>query len=327
MNFLILTLIAASPLWVLDFVLRCLRIPPPLWIGDTMAIALLFLGFSIVWKSIRAFPRKGRAQRPARNAVSPPIAPALVESQEARERNLPCLFHEIQNYSCSLRGNALLLRRHHPPESMLEPLDRLERTSEKIECLAREILGTSSINAVTQTKSLDAAALIQGCVQDHFSDAHSAFEVQADAAMPFIQGDCLKLERVFLNLFRNSLEAGARHVRVRLSGLPRGLRILVEDDGQGCAPEHLAKLFQPLYSTKREKGGTGLGLYMVKAILESHGGRIRAVSKNAWGGKQSGMIFCLELPKGESPGSTESHGYPESKMGMKRRKAGQDKDG
>jgi signal transduction histidine kinase len=76
----------------------------------------------------------------------------------------------------------------------------------------------------------------------------------------------------------------------------------VEDDGQGCAPEALPKLFQPLYSTKKERGGTGLGLYMVKAIMEAHGGFIRAVSKNAWGAGRAGMIFCLEFPASKEPG-------------------------
>jgi signal transduction histidine kinase len=71
----------------------------------------------------------------------------------------------------------------------------------------------------------------------------------------------------------------------------------VEDNGHGCDPGNLPFLFRPLYSTKKEMGGMGLGLYMVRSILEAHGASIRAITKNTRGGTRHGMVFCLDFPQ------------------------------
>jgi signal transduction histidine kinase len=213
------------------------------------------------------------------------------------EQSLLCLFHEIRNYSCTLRGNTTLLRMEPLSESMLGPLGRLERTTEKIDSLLKELLEASSITDVSALCPLEIVDLIQGCIDDHFSESETSIKIQSESEIPIISGDFQKLERVFLNLFRNAREAGSKSIKVKLSVLPHRLRILVEDDGEGATSEQIGRMFQPLYTTKKDKGGTGLGLYMVKAIIESHRGSIRVVSKNSWGGKGSGMIFCLELPR------------------------------
>lgn len=267
-----------------------------------MAVALILLGFGLLRKSCAAgkgtsVPRSdgGISDMAAASSVGDIQSPWAAEKSDW-EHSLPCLLHEIRNYSCTLRGNAQLLRLQVPSAGMLEPLGRLERTTEKIESLARKIMEAASITQVTETHAFGAADLIEGCIGDHFHEARETFHILAEGDIPAIEGDFLKLERVFLNLFRNALEAGARNVTVRLSVSRNRVLIQVEDDGRGCAGEQLDRLFRPLYTTKKDKGGTGLGLYMVRAIMESHGGAISAISKNAWGGMETGMIFGLELP-------------------------------
>jgi signal transduction histidine kinase len=313
MNCLVLILIAACPFWISDIVFRFHDVAPPLWIGDGMAISLMIIGAIITGRSWFAFGKlgvggDGKNRAPLRTAP----APTFESDCNGWEQSLPCLLHEMRNYSCTLRGNAQLLRLRTTSEDILEPLRRLERTTEKIECLAAEILNATSIGTICRNKALNIGNLVHGCINDHFPDMAGAIRIESDGILPPIYGDCLKLERVFINLFRNALEAGAGRVIVRMAAVPSCIRIMVEDDGPGCPPAHIEKIFRPLFTTKKGKGGTGLGLYLVRAVLEAHGGTIRAVSKNGWGNQGKGMIFRLELPRpvlsaaGSTPGNFES---------------------
>jgi signal transduction histidine kinase len=272
---------AAVPFCILDLALRALEMHPPGWLGDALSTILLFLSgrfFIHAWN---------RGRRRADSADMP--------AQEW-QATLPCLMHEIRNYSSVIKGNARLLRSRIGDDADLAPLGRLERTTEKIESLAREILEGADLRQDSLRKSLCPRALLENAVSEHFHECREMFRIEPAGPLPRILGDAGKLERAFLNLFRNAREAGARTIRIRFETGSDRLRILVEDDGPGCPAEALPRLFQPLYSTKKAKGGTGLGLYMVKGIMQSHGGDVRAVSKSIWAGNDTGMIFCLDFP-------------------------------
>jgi signal transduction histidine kinase len=308
MNFLLLILIIACPFWVLDLACRLLNVTPPVWISDAMAVSLMFAVLGIVITSIAPMKRRQKAAQAGEAAPAPiPESPlprgletAGMPAMESLEEALPYLFHEIRNYSSALRGNAVLLKRQLQSETILEPLCRMERTTRKIECLAEELLGTACSKTGCRLESIDIQALVKDCVTDHFPGAKDSIRLIAEGVFPAIQGDRLKLERVFMNLFRNAFEAGARTISVRIMVVPEGLRIVVEDDGHGCADNQVAQLFRPLFTTKKETGGTGLGLYLVKATIEAHGGAIRALSKNQ-AGMETGMIFRLDLPREKRP--------------------------
>jgi hypothetical protein len=108
--------------------------------------------------------------------------------------------------------------------------------------------------------------------------------------------DNYRLEQVFRNLFENSFTASQEPARVEitctsttLNDLP-ALRITVRDSGPGLNPEQKQHVFTPFYTTKKK--GTGLGMAIVKRIVEAHGGEI-AVSKSATPGAE----FVLTLPR------------------------------
>lgn len=113
------------------------------------------------------------------------------------------------------------------------------------------------------------------------------------------------LEQVVSNLFNNALlhahpEGGSG--RIRLAARRDGdaqVRIEVADDGDGIAPEHLSRIFEPFYTTARNRGGTGLGLHIVHQIVtEVLGGRIEVRSRRADepGDGQAGTCFILHVP-------------------------------
>ena len=116
------------------------------------------------------------------------------------------------------------------------------------------------------------------------------------AGLPNVRGDRVQLQQVVLNMVLNGVEAmdepnGRPHglvIRTARAGA-KAVDIAVEDSGTGIDVNHVDRLFEPLYTTKAE--GLGLGLAIVRTIVDAHGGRLRA-SNNASGG----ATFKLTLP-------------------------------
>ncbi|MBC7368160.1 MAG: cyclic nucleotide-binding domain-containing protein [Undibacterium sp.] len=105
--------------------------------------------------------------------------------------------------------------------------------------------------------------------------------------------DAQRLSRVFYNLVNNAVDAmrdGGGTVTLRFVADGGALRIEVEDNGKGIAPEIAQKLFEP-FATHGKTHGTGLGLSICRKIVEDHGGRIWAHSEPG-----RGALFCFTLP-------------------------------
>jgi signal transduction histidine kinase len=104
------------------------------------------------------------------------------------------------------------------------------------------------------------------------------------------------MKQVVLNLTVNALEAVSPggEVRIDVSRRDGWVEMRVKDDGRGMTPQTLDRVFEPFYTEKRgaQRPGTGLGLAISHAIIESHGGQIRATSE----GPGKGSEFVVRLP-------------------------------
>lgn len=114
--------------------------------------------------------------------------------------------------------------------------------------------------------------------------------------IPAINGNAKQLEQVFLNLFMNATQAlteGRNRILVSTRFVPEAGEVAVEvtDEGKGIDPEEMQRLFDPFFSTRIEEGGSGLGLYISKFIVDEHGGKISVESAVG-----KGSTFRVTLP-------------------------------
>ena len=109
---------------------------------------------------------------------------------------------------------------------------------------------------------------------------------EQDASMA---GDLLKLEIVLSNVIINAIQAieSSGTITISIEDKPDVLAISISDSGPGIPEKYMAKIFEPLFTTKQR--GTGLGLASCNIIIKSHGGRILV--------KNNPTTFTIELPK------------------------------
>jgi len=128
-----------------------------------------------------------------------------------------------------------------------------------------------------------------------YRSAHREVEflVDLDETLPPLNFDREQMNRVFVNLFDNAIQAmsqkGRLWVTTRYDGKRRRAVVSVADEGVGIAPEDQEKLFVPYFSRKRT--GTGLGLAIVHRIITDHEGQISALNN-----QPKGAVFTFELP-------------------------------
>lgn len=125
------------------------------------------------------------------------------------------------------------------------------------------------------------------------------FERRLDRDLPEISTDAPMLRQVVLNLLNNAaqaVEAGGKICVTTTCDNQKKLRICVEDDGPGIAPEHLQSIFTPFFTTKAPGKGTGLGLSISQAIVARLGGTIEVESQPG-----QGALFCVTLPLKTQP--------------------------
>src|SRR6185312_15982791 len=117
------------------------------------------------------------------------------------------------------------------------------------------------------------------------------------AGLPKALADVVQIEQVLVNLIYNAMEAMVEQAS-RVKGLTiktelaldaSAVQVSVIDSGPGISPDNLEKLFQPFFTTKAK--GMGMGLNISRTIIESHGGKLTAISND-----DGGMRFSFTIP-------------------------------
>ncbi len=216
------------------------------------------------------------------------------------------LAHEIGSPLQVLSGRArAILARPGVPDEIRRHAQILADQSDRITRIVEQLLDFSRRRPPRFAKT-DLRAPV-GSVLELIAFAAQkksvSVEMHAESGLPDVVVDADQIQQMILNLLNNALEAtepGGR-IAIRLSrrefervGDDRtvpGVRIVVEDDGRGIPKEMLDRMFQPFFTTRIGKGGTGLGLAVVKAIVVAHRGRIAAFSELGVGSR-----FEIDIP-------------------------------
>ena len=189
------------------------------------------------------------------------------------------LVHDLNNVFQTIAESAELLEDDSKWEKLAHTLQRCADRGHRI---AHSILETNRLPIELCPIIENASQFCQDYLEcanrpklEYFTEIDPQFRLKGDAA---------GWERVFVNLFLNSAQAGAQKIRIRA----QGNEVVVSDDGPGISLELLPTIFQPRVSTKSII--SGLGLYVVQSIVEQNGGTVKAEN-----GPNGGAVFTLTI--------------------------------
>ncbi len=122
---------------------------------------------------------------------------------------------------------------------------------------------------------------------------HKAEVVRDFGVLPRVSCSPSQINQIFLNLLTNAAQAieGFGKIVIKTLADEQYVHVVVRDNGKGIPPEHLAKIYDPFFTTKPIGEGTGLGLSIVFGIVKDHGGHIQVKSEVG-----KGTAFCVSLP-------------------------------
>ena len=230
-------------------------------------------------------------------------ARALEASDRTRRQLMADVSHELMTPLTAMRGYIETLAM---PEVQLDPQTRqrymgiVTDETHRLEQIIGDLLDLARLEGgglTLRREHVDIAALFDRVAARHereLAERRVRLLRHVDPAAVFVPGDPDRLEQALQNLAANALRHTPDDGEVAMAAIPvaGGVRITLRDNGPGIAPEHLPLIFDRFYkadAARRAAGGSGLGLSIVKAIVERHGGTI--VAHN-----QDGAVFTITLP-------------------------------
>jgi PAS domain S-box-containing protein len=229
---------------------------------------------------------------------------------EMKDQFLATLSHELRTPLSAILGWSQVLRRGNRSDADVQRgLETIERNARMQTRLIEDLLDMSRIASGKMrldVQSVSPAAFVDAAVETVRPEAEAkrvALDVVCAPDVGTIPGDAARLQQVVWNLLSNAIKftpSGGR-VAVFLRRHASGVEIRVTDTGTGIPPQFLAHLFERFRqadaSTTRRYGGLGLGLSIVKSLVEMHGGSVQAQSA----GEGQGATFIVQLPASHAP--------------------------
>ncbi|HKF44709.1 MAG TPA: PAS domain S-box protein [Thermoanaerobaculia bacterium] len=236
-----------------------------------------------------------RLYRDAREAVRARDEFLSIASHELKTP-LTTLQLQVQGLIRKIRSGA----RDSPAETVAARLTTAERQVERLTGLINNLLDISRITAGRLDLDLEpvdlGAVVREAAARSREESARAGCEIRMDVNGPCVgQWDRMRVEQVVSNLFSNAIKYGAgRPIEVAVGGDEVLARFTIRDHGIGIPPEHQARIFERFERavSDRHYGGLGLGLWIVRQIVDALGGSILVESQSG-----KGSMFTVNLPR------------------------------
>lgn len=222
--------------------------------------------------------------------------------QRLKDEMISAVSHEMRTPLTAMLGFVeFMLDNEVGPEDRRDYLQTVHKETERLNDLISNFLDLQRLQAQLESYQLETV-----CVADMLQEAGHLFtlasrahqiRVECPNDLPAVQGDPKRLQQVLKNLLSNAIKYSPKGGEVVLRASQEGsvVTISVEDRGMGIPPQALGRIFERFYrvddSDRRIPGGIGLGLALVREVIEAHGGRVWVESTLG-----QGSTFFFTLP-------------------------------
>jgi two-component system, NtrC family, sensor kinase len=211
--------------------------------------------------------------------------------------------HEINNPLALINETAgyvkdlfTIEQKYQQDPELIEHIDSIIDAVDRCGTITRQLLGFARRFDV-QAQAIDLKRMVTDVLNFHKKEAeyrNISIHMDIPATIPLIETDRGKLQQIILNLVNNAFQAIDNgcflDIRAQMAD-PQHVRLFIRDNGCGISKEHLGKIFEPFFSTKKEGQGTGLGLSITYGLVKKLHGDIKVDSKTG-----EGTTFVVTLP-------------------------------
>jgi signal transduction histidine kinase/CheY-like chemotaxis protein len=240
---------------------------------------------------------------------------ALQDANQRKDEFLAMLAHELRNPLAPIRNAAEILARTTPEQSdSYVVVNMIRRQADQLTRLVDDLMDVSRISQGRidlKKETLNVATCIDQALETVgplFQEKQQNVSMTADYEPLHVIGDMTRLVQSLVNVLTNAAKYSDRGGRIRIHtrGSPEYVFIEVSDNGAGISAELLPQIFELFVqgdrTLDRAQGGLGIGLAVVKKLIEMHGGQITARSDGlGWG-----STFELRLPRARAPAAADA---------------------
>ena len=231
-------------------------------------------------------------------------------ANHAKDLFLAMLSHEMKTPLTAILGWARILKLEEPPEQFREAIDAIEQSALVQQRLIEDLLDVSRVIAGKlhiETTTIDIREVIRRAVetvQPQAKEQSIAIWTQVPEDPMVVSGDATRLQQVIWNLLTNAIKFTPKGGLIEVFALREGddCVVNVRDTGRGIKPDVLPYLFetfrQSSVADRADHKGLGLGLAIVRSVVQMHGGSVEVASE----GEGKGSTFTVRIPASEASG-------------------------